>query len=80
MAGRERAGAKKTETGQVIGVGFAGKAKAGCGSCSQAHAEVRQVFRLTSSLCPHVGNSCQHVSTSVNTTKTAAGLLTSTVQ
>lgn len=79
MAGRERAGAKEEETGQVIYVGFAGKAKGGCGSHSQAHVEVRQMFRSASSSCPHLGKSCQHTSTSVNMTKTAPGLLTSTV-
>lgn len=33
------------------------------------HTEMREVLRSTSSSCPHPGNSCQHLPTSVNMTK-----------
>lgn len=79
MAGRARAGVEEEETGQVTSVGFAGKAEKGCGSHRRAHVEVRWMLRSASSSCPHLGNSCQHISTSVNITKTALGLLISTV-
>lgn len=79
MSGKEKGGAEEGGTGQAICIGFAGKAKDGCGSHSQAHVVVRQLFRSASSLHPHSGNSCQHISTSVNITKIAPGLLTSTV-